>query len=102
MRYFYSSILEGDSYEKSVSRFQDCSYFFNPDFTSITPKQMRDRFGEIKFRFAYPEIESSLNVKDIDKCILLKTLKAVLGTLDPTLTNISISSDLQDSFIIDV
>ena len=26
MRYFYSSILEGDSYEKSVSRFQDCSY----------------------------------------------------------------------------
>ena len=100
MRYFYSSILEGDSYEKSVSRFQDCSYFFNPDFTSITPKQMRDRFGEIKFRFAYPEIESSLNVKDIDKCILLKTLKAVLGTLDPTLTNISISSDLQDSFII--
>ena len=61
---------------------------------------MRDHFGKINFRFAYPEIESSLNVKDIDKCILLKTLKAVLGTLDPTLTNISISSDLQDSFII--
>lgn len=100
MRYFYSLILDGDSYEKSVSRFRDCTYFFNPDFTTTTPKEMRDHFGKINFRFAYPEIESSLNVKDIDKCILLKTLKAVLGTLDPTLTNISISSDLQDSFII--
>ncbi len=66
----------------------------------LREKEMRDHFGKINFRFAYPEIESSLNVKNINKYVLLKTLKAVLGTLDPTLTNVSISSDLQDSFII--
>lgn len=34
------------------------------------------------------------------KDILLKTLRAVIGTLDPTLTDVSVSKDLRDSFII--
>ena len=56
--------------------------------------------GSLEYRFAYPEIESSLRVSDVKKTALLKTLRAVIGTLDPTLTDISIARDLKDSFVI--
>ena len=35
-----------------------------------------------------------------NKAILLKTLRAVIGTLDPTLQDVRISKDLKDTFII--
>lgn len=35
-----------------------------------------------------------------NKAILLKTLHAVIGTLDPTLQDVRISKDLKDTFII--
>ena len=36
----------------------------------------------------------------IDQKEMLKTLRAVIGTLDPTLTDVSIAKDLKDSFVI--
>ena len=97
---YQASISADDSYEKCVAKLRDCTDFFNPDFTDITPKQIKDNFGEVNYRFAYPEIESSLKIDKIDRDCLLLALKSVLGTLDPTLTDISCSSELQDSFII--
>ena len=36
----------------------------------------------------------------LSKTLMLKTLRAVIGTLDPSLTDIVIAKDLKDSFII--
>ena len=45
-------------------------------------------------------IEKSLKLTGANKSILLKTLRAVIGTLDPTLQDVSLSRDLKDTFII--
>lgn len=90
-----ATIAEKDTYEKCVAKLQGKE---KPLFVDV--KSFRKIFGEINFRFAYPEIESSLNIAGMDKAILLKTLKAVIGTLDPTLTDVSLSRDLKDSFIV--
>ena len=37
---------------------------------------------------------------DIDRKVFLKTLRAVIGTLDPTLREVTISRDLKDTLII--
>ena len=84
-----------DSYEKCVEKLKD--------YTSEavrTPDALKRLIGEVKCRFAYPEIEKSLKLSGTGKNILLKTLRAVIGTLDPTLQDISLAKDLKDTFII--
>ena len=93
LHYASAEIDEKDSYEK-------CSDKLTDQTDILVKKSLKEIIGEINFRFAYPEIESSLKIKGMDKTILLKTLKAVIGTLDPTLTDVSIAKDLKDSFII--
>ena len=89
-----ATIDEKDSYEKCVAK-------LTPTETLDTDaKTLKKKFGELNYRFAYPEIETMLNLSGVKQKTLLKTLKAVIGTLDPTLTDVSISKDLRDSFII--
>ena len=89
-----TTIDEKDSYEKCAAKIVD----LNPLNTDA--KSLKKIFGELNYRFAYPEIESTLNISGVKQNTLLKTLRAVIGTLDPTLTDVSISKDLRDSFII--
>ena len=63
-------------------------------------KELRKTVGTLRYRFAYPEIEKSLRVKEIGQEEMLRTLRAVIGTLDPTLTDVSIAKELKDSFVI--
>ena len=63
-------------------------------------KRLKELIGPLHFRFAYPEIETSLRMKEVNQRVLLKTLRAVIGTLDPTLSDVSISRELKDSFVI--
>lgn len=88
------AIDEKDSYEKCAAKIKDLKSL-NTD-----AKTLKKIFGELNYRFAYPEIESTLNISGVKQKTLLKTLRAVIGTLDPTLTDVSISKDLRDSFII--
>ena len=90
-----TEIGERDTYEKCAARLADGLLVIDYE-----PKTLKRVFGELNYRFAYPEIETSLKIQDIDKKTLLRTLKAVIGTLDPTLTDVSESKDLRDSFII--
>ena len=94
-RYFSAEIGEMDSYEMVVGKLVDKTDEIGGSF-----KNLRKAVGNLHFRFAYPEIETSLRVADVDKTTLLKTLRAVIGTLDPTLTDISIAKDLKESFVI--
>lgn len=84
-----------DSYEKCVTKLVD-----RTDEATHSATSLKKMVGEIRYRFAYPEIEKSLKLTSSNKKILLKTLRAVIGTLDPTLQDITLSRDLKDTFII--
>ena len=95
LQYFNAEIGVSDSYEKTVSKLKE-----RTDEIGGSLKKLKKAVGALNYRFAYPEIESSLKLSDIKNEVLLKTLRAVIGTLDPTLTDISMAKDLKDSFII--
>lgn len=95
IRYLTAEIAEMDSYEMAAEKLVD-----RTDEIGGNIKELRKAIGSLEFRFAYPEIETSLRVADVNKTALLKTLRAVIGTLDPTLTDVSIAKDLKDSFVI--
>lgn len=95
LKYGNTEIKINDTYEKCAARING-----NEKVIDTEAKTLKKLFGELKYRFAYPEIETTLNIDGMKKDVLLRTLKAVIGTLDPTLTDVSISKDLKDSFII--
>ncbi len=95
IQYYAADIDVLDSYEKCVSKLKD----FTADATKKV-SSLKEMIGDIQYRFAYPEIEKQLKLTAKNKNILLKTLRAVIGTLDPTLQDISYSKDLKDTFII--
>lgn len=91
VKYECAEISKMDSYEKCINKLTE---------KSIENKLLKNLVGKISYRFAYPEIETKLLLNNANQKLLLKTLKAVIGTLDPSLQDISISRDLKDSFII--
>ena len=91
----HTAIKAMDSYESCAKRFGI------PDRISDAEiREQRAAAGDLPYRFAYPEIESTLRISGVEKKTLLKALRAVIGTLDPTLTDVSLSKDLKDSYII--
>ena len=72
IRYFTAEIGEMDSYEMAVENLADRTDEIGGNF-----KELRKVIGPLEFRFAYPEIETSLRVAGVDKEALLKTLRAV-------------------------
>ena len=93
IRYQTADIDTMDSYEKCVKKLKDQT-------VETTSKPLKKLVGNIQYRFACPEIEKSLKLTGANKKVLLKTLHAVIGTLDPTLQDVSLSKDLKDTFII--
>ena len=87
IRCYSAEIGEKDSYEKVKSRLKEC----------VPPE---GGIGVLPCRFAYPDIAGSVSTAGMDMEQLLTVLRAVLGTLDPSLQDISISKDLKKSFII--
>ncbi len=91
VKYYTSDIEIMDSYEKCAAKLKE---------RSIDVSCLQESVGPFSSRFSYPEIESSVTFRGIDRTVLLKTLSAVIGTLDPTLRDIRIANELKDSFII--
>lgn len=95
IEYKSASIDKMDSYEKCVDKL--CNHTAEATRTLNALKQL---VGPVSYRFAYPEIETSLKFDGVNKAVFSKTLKAIIGTLDPTLMDVAISKDLNDTFII--
>lgn len=95
IQYQTADIDTMDSYERCVTKLKD-----QTAEAVRTANALRKLAGSIRYRFAYPEIERSLKLTEANKNILLKTLRAVIGTLDPTLQDVSLSKDLKDTFIV--
>lgn len=93
--YYSAEIAEMDSYEMAVQKLEDRTNEMGGSF-----KTLREAVGSLDYRFAYPEIEPSLRVSNIDRDELLRTLRAVVGTLDPTLTDVAVAKDLKNSFVL--
>lgn len=93
--YASAKIDKMDSYEKCVEKLED-----HTDEATAKINSLKKIVGSVSYRFAYPEIESSILLDDINREVFLKTLRAVIGTLDPTLREVTISKDLKDTFII--
>ena len=92
VKYSCTDILPRDSYESCRDKLTTCDI---KDYTELCK-----RIGKIDYTFSCPDIKPTTKVSKIKKSLALKTLKAVIGTLDPTLTDVSISKDLRNSFII--
>ena len=88
-----AKIAEKDSYESSHGKLKNI-------YSGVYPENFVEMIGELDCRFAYPEIERSLITDGMDKGTFLKTLKAVIGTLDPSLKEVKVSADLANGFII--
>ncbi len=95
LKHACTGIGEKEFYEKCAERLSE-----NGTVISTEAQNLKKIFGELHYRFAYPEIESELKITGMKKDVLLRTLKAVIGTLDPTLTDVTVSKDLRDTFII--
>ena len=95
IKYFSAEIGEMDAYEMVAKKLIDRTAEVAGNFNKL-----KTLVGPLAFRFACPEIESSLYFADIDKSALLRTLRAVIGTLDPSLTDVSVAKDLEDSFVL--
>ena len=93
---YYSAVIDKMySYEKCLEKLTDRTV----EATSSV-NALKSLVGPLHYRFAYPEIASSLDFKGLDKRVFKKTLKAVIGTLDPTLNEVILSKDLKDTCII--
>lgn len=98
IKYYKTRISPNDSYEKACNNLLKSNKEFKNKLLSI--EKHSDEQDKLNCIFSYPENSPLLNMENIDKHLLLKILKSVIGTLDPTLSNISISKDLKNSFII--
>lgn len=95
MSYSFAKINKMDSYENCIDKLED-----HTAEAAAVDSLKRLIGGPVSCRFAYPDIETSILLDDIDREVFLKTLRAVIGTLDPTLREVAISRDLKDTFII--
>ncbi len=90
---FYSAeIGVKDSYETAAEKLMPHKWDNLSDLPEIV--------GEGNYTFSSPDTKPAVNASDIDQALLLKTLRAVIGTLDPTLSDVSLSKDLRNTFII--
>lgn len=95
VHYYAADIEEMDFYERCVEKLKE----YTGEIEGKGNK-LKKAVGEIRSRFAYPEIASSLHTEGTDTEELLKTFRAVLGTLDPTLSDIDKLPGAKDTFII--
>ena len=93
----YSSAPIGpkDSYEMCAEKLVDQTKIIAGDYAKLGKT-----VGKLDFTFSCPDIKPTAKVTKVNRNIVLKTLKAVIGTLDPTLSDVRISKDLRNSFII--
>lgn len=95
---YTAAIEKNDSYEMCARKLKE-----NESSRIGTGKTLfpfSELAGRMNYRFSYPGINQKLITDGIQSRHLLKTLRAVIGTLDPSMTDVSLSTDLKNAFII--
>lgn len=91
-RLFENKILSKDSYESASAGLK---LSIDNDI-----KLIQNKIGLLECQFTYPEINNKLEINDDNKESFLKILKCIIGTLDPSLRDVLISKEIENSFII--
>ena len=92
-----ASIGVNDTYEQAVGKLVEIL----PKRNVMLSDFFRCIIGDIEYSFALlDESNKEHNTSDINQELFLSVLKAVIGTLDPTLTDISILEGVEDSYVI--
>ena len=99
LRIFYCNTSIGikDSYETCAARLDKIPL---EDLSFDGLNHMSDSVGTIHYVFSCPEVKPSSEISKVDKKLAQKVLRAVIGTLDPTLSDVSLSKDLKNAFIV--
>lgn len=95
IQYFSADIGLKDSYEMCAEKLVERTIEISKDYSKIGKL-----VGKLDFTFSCPDIKPTTKASKVNRNVVLKTLKAVIGTLDPTLTDVQVSKDLRNSFII--
>lgn len=96
LQYAKTTIGLKDTYEMCAGRLAGLEKTTIPDAFS----EMKKAISGSSYIFSCPEVKPSARIATVDKNHMLKVLRAVIGTLDPTLKDISISGDLRNAFIV--
>lgn len=93
--YALSEIRQQDSYESC------CRELDKKNLSPILPSAFATVFGIIGYRFNFSQEQNQLDLTVIKKeSVFLDALQSVIGTLDPSLSQIEKSTEFDDSFII--
>ena len=92
VKYSNAEIALTDSYESCSKK------LVQVDFVSIA--NLKKYVGNLDYTFSDLETNLASKILGIDQQIVLRVLKAVLGTLDPSLQDVFISNDLRNTFIV--
>ena len=84
-----------DSYEKCAEKLGTLSKMDFSEFETVSKT-----IGKINYTFSCPDLKPESKVTKLNMNSTLKILKAIIGTLDPTLRDIHISKELKNSYII--
>lgn len=86
-----------DTYEKAVSNL----HIVKQNKELLLSDFFKSSFGNINYTFALTdESDTSHDTSNINQALFLEVLKAILKTLDPSLTDISVLKGVEDSYVI--
>ena len=94
IKHLNADILKTDTYEKAVLR-------LTPSMPANFPAEgLIPMTGPMYYSFALDNEENNHQTSSINPDLFIKVLKAVIGTLDPTLKDISAIEGVEDSYVI--
>lgn len=99
IRFTYASVPIGakDSYESCAARLEQTKA---APLSFEAASKLYRTVGRLHTVFSCPEVKPSAEIGKADPETTLKVLRAVIGTLDPTLREVTLSKDLKNSYIL--
>lgn len=95
IKYWNTKTGKMDSYEKCIENLLE-----RTEEAAKSSENLKEQVGPLRYRFAWPESWKPLMTAGLNQQTLLKTLRAVIGTLDPTLDVVTQSEEQKDIFIV--
>ena len=87
-------ILKADTYESAARRLQEVK---DPAHSFGATQKLS---GYMQYYFALDTDDKKYQTSSVDSTLFIKVLKAVIGTLDPSLKDIAVIKEIEDSYVI--
>lgn len=94
LSYESAFIKENDTYEKVVQKLTRI------DIDTSVSRSLVSKIGRLNYSFALDNEANNHRAASLDPGLFLRVLKAIIGTLDPTLSDISAIDNVENSYVI--